>query len=89
MSEGKIIHQFKKNANEKVIMKFTEFKGKELIDIRVYYLADVLRQEWKPSKKGICISVDLLEKLKEGLDKALSELQSGNEGAGREERDSE
>jgi hypothetical protein len=28
MSEEKIIHQFKKNANETVMVKFTQFKGK-------------------------------------------------------------
>ena len=30
------IYEFQKNAQEKVIIQFTKFKGYDLIDIRVY-----------------------------------------------------
>ena len=31
------IYEFKKNALETVIIQFTEFKGKKLLDLRIYY----------------------------------------------------
>jgi hypothetical protein len=71
MSEEKIIHQFKKNANETVTVKFTQFKGKRLIDIRAYYAAE--NGDLKPTPKGISISRDLISELKEAIDKAAEE----------------
>jgi len=65
------IYEFRKNALEKIIIQFTEFKEKELVDIRVYYLADVARQEWKPSPKGISMSRGLLPELMRGIEKAM------------------
>jgi len=42
----------------------TEFKGKEYIDIRKFYDAD---GEWKPTKKGISLSIDIVSKVKEAI----------------------
>jgi hypothetical protein len=71
MSEEKIICQFKKNANETVMVKFTQFKGKRLLDIRAYYAAD--NGDLKPTPKGISISRDLIPELKDAIDKAAEE----------------
>jgi hypothetical protein len=68
MSEEKIIHQFKKNANETVMVKFTQFKGKRLIDIRTYYAAE--NGELKPTQKGVSLGRELLPEMKETVDKA-------------------
>ena len=70
MSEEKIIHQFKKNANETVMVKFSEFKGKRLIDIRAYYTAE--NGDLNPTPKGISISRDLIPELKLAVDKAMA-----------------
>jgi len=64
------IYEFQKNALETVIIQFTEFKGKKLIDMRVFYNAGVAQEDWRPSKKGISMSVDLIPELTKGLEKA-------------------
>jgi hypothetical protein len=69
-----IIHEFQKNSGEKVVIQFSEYKGKKYIDVRVFYNAgDGKVEDWKPTKKGITISRDLISELKEGVDKALDE----------------
>ena len=77
MSEEKIIHQFKKNANETVMVKFSEFKGKKLIDIRVFYLSE--DGSWKPTAKGICLRRELISELKEAINKAEACVEDGNQ----------
>ena len=60
------IYRFEKNSFEEVRISLTEFKGKELIDIRVYFKPDG-EEEMKPTKKGITISLDKFPELKKGL----------------------
>ena len=67
------VYEFKKNALETLIIQFTEFKGKKLLDLRIYYDAGKNKEDWIPTTKGITISRDLIPKLKEGVDKALAE----------------
>ena len=66
-------YEFQKNALEKVIIQFTEFKGNQLIDIRVYHNAGVAKEEWRPSRKGLSVRPDLIPELKKGVDKAFKE----------------
>lgn len=66
-----VISEFKKNANEVVRISLTEFKGHKLLDIRVFYdVSENQDPDRRPSKKGISLSVDLFEDLKEGIEKA-------------------
>jgi len=51
-----LIAQFEKNATEVVRVSITEFRGRKLIDLRVYYTDD--EGEYRPTRKGIAISVD-------------------------------
>ena len=62
-----IIYEFRKNYFEKVIIQFKEYKGKLVIDIRAHYKVSETVNEWKPSKKGICMSVYHLGELLKGL----------------------
>ena len=64
MSE--VISSFAKNSFEEVRISLTEFKGKELIDLRVYYQPDG-EEEMRPTKKGITISSEKFPELKKGL----------------------
>jgi hypothetical protein len=43
-----------------------EFKGKHYIDVRKFY-QDKDTEEWKPTRKGISIPVDLVEEIIEAL----------------------
>jgi hypothetical protein len=73
MSE--VIARFEKNSFEEVRISLTQFKGKDLIDIRVYYQPEG-EEEMRPTKKGITISPEKFPELKKGffaLEKALEE----------------
>ena len=51
-----LIAQFEKNATEVVRVSLTEFHGRKLIDLRVYYTDD--KGEYRPTRKGISLAVD-------------------------------
>jgi hypothetical protein len=72
---GKLVTKFDKNSTEEVHVQITEYKGHNLIDIRVFYYPEG-EEEARPTKKGISISTDLFPDLKKAileLEKALSE----------------
>lgn len=50
----------------------TEFKGRQYIEVRTYYMAE--DGEWKPTKKGITLSPELMEKVHEALGRALGDM---------------
>lgn len=69
-----LIASFQKNALETVKIKLTEFKGKELIDIRAW-VKDPKTKAEIPTPKGLTIGRELFNELKKGineLEKALS-----------------
>jgi hypothetical protein len=68
------VYEFQKNALEKVIIQFTEYRGKKLIDLRVYYNAGQNNMEdWKPTPKGISLSRELIKELKKGIEEAYKQ----------------
>jgi len=67
------IYEFQKNAQDKVILQFTKFKGKQLFDLRVYYDAGKTEEDWRPTQKGVTVRLEFLQDLKEGIDKAFEE----------------
>ena len=62
---NKLIASFAKNALEEVHVSLTEYRGRDLVDIRTYYTDD--EGEKKPTKKGISLSVDLFLQLKDAV----------------------
>lgn len=54
MSE--FVTEMERGWNEKIVFSLSEFKGKNYADIRIYYEDD--EGEWKPTKKGITVSLD-------------------------------
>ncbi len=71
------IYEIQKNSMEKIRIALTEFKGHKLLDIRVYYDASETRDaDFKPTKKGISIPIDLVREVKEGIDKALEQIEA-------------
>ncbi|RJQ31944.1 MAG: transcriptional Coactivator p15 (PC4) [Actinobacteria bacterium] len=53
-----------KSETERIKISSSEFKGKELLDIRTFYEAD---GEWRPTKKGVNMPYEKLADLKEAL----------------------
>src|SRR5262249_13902857 len=69
-----LIEQFEKNATEVVRVSLTEYRGRKLVDIRVYYSDN--EGQYRPTKKGVSLSVDVYPDFKRAtlaLDKALLE----------------
>jgi hypothetical protein len=66
-----IIKDIEKNNKEIIRIEVSEFKGMELINLRVWYqvLDDNGNVEYKPSQKGIAINISKYKELKEGIDK--------------------
>ena len=62
-----------KNAREELHVYLTEFKGHDLIDLRIY--ADA-QGEWIATRKGITIRVDHLPAIAEALRRALVEARA-------------
>lgn len=63
---GEVIASFEKNSLEEVRVSLTEFKGKQLIDLRVYYQPED-GEEKRPTKKGITISPEKFPELKKAI----------------------
>jgi hypothetical protein len=66
-NEDRIVHTFQKNALEEIRASIRHYRGKEYIDLRVYYQAD--DGEYRPSKKGITVSPDLFREVEEAVKK--------------------
>ena len=50
-----------------MIIQFSEFKGKKLIDLRIFYNTSLDQDDWNITTKGIAISRNLILKLKDGV----------------------
>lgn len=61
------IFSFPKNSLEEVRASLTEFKGRQYIDLRVFYKAE--DDEFRPTKKGLTLSPELIPELEEALHK--------------------
>jgi hypothetical protein len=67
-----ILAQFEKNATEVVRVSLREYRGRQLIDVRVYYSDD--EGEYRPTKKGVSLTVEGYPEFKKAiavLEKAL------------------
>ncbi|MEQ8167744.1 MAG: transcriptional coactivator p15/PC4 family protein [Candidatus Eremiobacterota bacterium] len=74
--EDRIIGEIKKNRGEKIVFSLGEFKGKKRIDIRNYFLGEEDSETWKPTKKGINISLEQWQEFKELLKEVDNALES-------------
>jgi len=69
MSE--IIKDIERNNNEIIRIEVSEFKGKELINLRIWYKAidnngDII---FKPTQKGVALNISQYKELKDGIDR--------------------
>lgn len=65
--EAQVIHSFPKNPLEEVRASLTVYKGKQYVDLRIYYKGD--DGEFHPSKKGLTVSLDLFPELQQAVEK--------------------
>ncbi len=65
--EPQVVHSFPKNPLEEVRASVSVYKGKQYVDLRIYYKGD--DGEFHPSKKGLTLSLDLFSELEEAVEK--------------------
>ena len=69
---NRLIAQFNKNSVEVIKVSESIFKGKRYIDIRIWVQGENPAEPGteQPTKKGLCLSIDLLPELIQALKKA-------------------
>ena len=67
-----VIAKFEKNSREEVRLNVEEYKGRKIINIRVYYRSPT--GEWLHGKQGLALSVDRYRDLAEAVLKVGEKL---------------
>jgi hypothetical protein len=67
------IAEIEKNTKEKIRVSIEEYKGHRFVDCRVYFEDEA--GEWRPSRKGIALSADIIDEVIEALQKASKKLE--------------
>ncbi len=65
--DAQLVYTFPKNPLEEVRASLTIYRGKQYVDLRIYYKGD--DGEFHPSKKGLTVSLDLFPELEEAMRK--------------------
>ena len=68
-----IIREIQKNNSENIRIEVSEFEGRQLINIRIWYRSKSIDEEtgdyiYKPTQKGISLDISKFKDLKEGID---------------------
>jgi hypothetical protein len=67
MADDRLVDSFKRNATEEVRATVRTYRGRQYMDVRIYYMDD--QGEFKPTKKGINLSVEMIGELSRMVDK--------------------
>ncbi len=76
--DAKILATIPRNATEQLQISINSYKEKQYLDLRIYYTTDE-GGTWLPTKKGVTVSPDNLQTLKEAVEKAMEELLTAEE----------
>jgi hypothetical protein len=79
-----LVARIAKNPTEEVRVSLTSYRGHDLVDIRVFFQDE--QGEWRPTKRGVSLSVDSFAELREAIAKAeemLNTLPSPAKSSGR------
>ena len=74
-AEPKLIATVPRSAIEQLQISINEYKGKSYLDMRIYYTTDD-GLNWLPTKKGVTVSPENMELLKDAIDEAMKEFMS-------------
>jgi len=53
-------------------VELSEFKGNQYVGARIYYMDD--RGDWKPTRKGLTLTPEVMVKVRDAINEALEEL---------------
>lgn len=73
--ESKMIATIPRSATEQLQIAVKEYKGKSYLDLRIFYTTDE-GASWLPTKKGVTVSPESIELLKDAVDEAMKEFMS-------------
>ncbi|MFO8033742.1 MAG: transcriptional coactivator p15/PC4 family protein [Candidatus Bipolaricaulota bacterium] len=71
MDEEKVIAEFERGPGQKVVIRRTQFKGREYLDIRQFFEGD--DGQWLPTKKGVAVPWELRQQMLGALQEAQHE----------------
>lgn len=79
-----LIKDIKRNNNEIIRIEVSEFKGKELINIRIWYqsIDDKGNIIYKPTQKGVALNINEFGELQDGINKLgnyIKDMSSGSQ----------
>jgi uncharacterized protein YpiB (UPF0302 family) len=74
--DRKILHEFKRNAEETLRISLTTFRGRTYVDVRLFYTDP--NEELQPTKKGVTVTPELWDEFRAGIERAEQELQDKN-----------
>ncbi len=85
---AEVIKKLKKNSSEEVWIAVTDYKDRELLDLRVYYRS-IDDGEMKPTKRGVSLPLSKAGDLLAALDKITPAVKLGEPVAKIEKSDTE
>jgi hypothetical protein len=68
-----LVRAIEKGLGSRIHIRLSKFRDRDYLDIRNFYEAE--DGEWKPTRKGIAVPVDLYDELIEGLTEAKPEIE--------------
>ncbi|MBU0710948.1 transcriptional coactivator p15/PC4 family protein [bacterium] len=76
---SKTITEIHKNSMIQIRISRDDYQGKEYVDIREFFLAE--DEEFRPTKKGVKFSLDLLDEIIDGLSELSEKTQENQNNA--------
>ena len=76
-SEDIVVHSFSKGEDEEVRFGIQKYRGRYYIDVRVWF-QESETLEFKPTRKGVSVSVDRFPEIRKGMEKLVEGLERGN-----------
>jgi hypothetical protein len=64
--------ELERSPTERLIIENTEFKGHQLVTLRIYFLSK--EDEWLPTKKGVTFRTDQLDEVLDALNEIKKEI---------------
>jgi hypothetical protein len=77
-ARDRVLARLDKSATEEIRLARSTYKGKEVVDLRVFFL-DAATQTWKPSKKGVGFVVERWPEFKEAVLQADQRLRQAGD----------
>ncbi len=78
-----LIKDIPKSNNEIIRIEISEFKGRDLINIRIWFQSfdEKGNAVYKPTQKGIAVNVSQYEELRDGIERIGAYLADKKDGA--------